>query len=481
MKFWQKAFIGLLIVFIIAINICLYLTSKYSFSLNLERDTDRALGEYHFIVNGISESMNNISYREQTAPSAASVGSLMRPYADYYRQQNVFLELQSSREVVFSNIPSAFTSNTGTDSLAENTYRTQVLQNSGSSYLYITGRIGGRYKDYTLTYVRDLSELYIAHSKLIRYLVTVSASVEVLLTLVLLLLLSKLTQPIRIMQKATGKISSGVYSERICITGSDEFHDLAENFNQMADSIQEKINELDKNVQDKQRLIDNLAHELRTPLTAIQGYAEYLQNANTGEQNRIKAANYIISETDRMKNLAFKLLDLALIRNSKLELKPVKPLELFQQVEAALQTKLREKHIKLEIGSSLDELKCDPILIHSLLANLADNAIKASPDNSAVQLSAYHDAVPILEVKDYGCGMEEAQTALVCEPFYRVDKARSRSTGGIGLGLSLCREIARLHGAELQIISAPGKGTAVRVVFTTSLQALENLVIQEGL
>jgi signal transduction histidine kinase len=70
--------------------------------------------------------------------------------------------------------------------------------------------------------------------------------------------------------------------------------------------------------------------------------------------------------------------------------------------------------------------------------------------------------------------MEEDQASLICDPFYRVDKARSRSSGGVGLGLSLCRDIANLHGAELRISSHPGRGTIVRVVFTTSLQLSEN-------
>jgi signal transduction histidine kinase len=73
--------------------------------------------------------------------------------------------------------------------------------------------------------------------------------------------------------------------------------------------------------------------------------------------------------------------------------------------------------------------------------------------------------------------MDDKQTAMVCEPFYRVDAARSRSSGGVGLGLSLCREIARLHGAELVIKSVPGEGTVVRVVFTTSLQLSEDSLI----
>lgn len=477
MKFWQKTFIGILIVFIISINICLYLTSQYSFSLNLKRDTDRALGEYHFILNSMQETMNSIYYRDEAGLTPSSIESLMRSYADYYKKQSVFLELKNLNKLFFTNIPSDDLSAVNKVESAKNALTVNVLPVGKINYLYITGNLSGQYQDYSLTYVRNLSELYNTHSELTKYLIMVSALVEIILTLVLLLLLRKLTHPITIMQKATRKIAGGVYDDRINIPGNDEFHDLAENFNQMASSIQEKINVLAKNAQDKQHLIDNLAHELRTPLTAIRGYAEYLQNANTSEENRIKATEYIISETDRMKNLAFKLLDLALVRNTKLDLQQIVSQELFQQVKISLESKLKEKCIKLDINSTLNKLTGDYILLQSLLVNLIDNSVKASPNNSIIQLSAYLDEFPILEVRDTGCGMEENQTALVCEPFYRVDKARSRSTGGIGLGLSLCREIADLHGAELRIDSQPGKGTAVQVVFTTPLQPAENSLI----
>ena len=180
-----------------------------------------------------------------------------------------------------------------------------------------------------------------------------------------------------------------------------------------------------------------------------------------------------------MKNLSFKLLDLTLIKNSKPDLQPVNISDLFHQVETALESKLQEKDISLEIHAALPYLTGDDILLQSLMINLTDNAIKASSDHSKIRLSAYNGPYPTLEVQDEGCGMETEQTALVCEPFYRVDKARTRSSGGIGLGLSLCREIARLHGAQLHIISTPTKGTTVQVVFTTSLQPCENSIMSE--
>lgn len=359
------------------------------------------------------------------------------------------------------------------------TYSVGMLENNGIHYLSIEGSIGGEYQDYDLTYCRDLSELYTAHAQLTRYLIIISALVETLLALVLVIILKRITRPIGIMQKATRKIAGGVYDERVSIPGRDEFHDLAENFNQMAASIREKIRELDQNARDKQRLIDNLAHELRTPLTAIRGYAEYLQSAHTSEPKRLKAAGYIISEADRMKNLAFKLLDLALARNIKPELKEIIPRDLLNQVKEAAEAKLSGNGQGLVVRSSLDKLRGDAVLLQSLLLNLIDNADKASARNSTIELSAYWASAPVLEVRDAGRGMDAEEIALVCEPFYRVDKARSRSSGGVGLGLSLCREIARLHGGELRISSSPGQGTTVQVVFTTPLQPAENSLMPE--
>jgi signal transduction histidine kinase len=475
-KFWQKAFLGILMAFIVSINICLFLISKYSFTLNLKSENDRALGEYHFIINGIYDAMNSIYYREQAAPSPSSIESLMGSYADYYKRQNIFFELRQANKPIFTNIPSKALVDSVSIIPSKDAFSVKVIQNNGIYYLYIDGKLGGLFEDYGLTYVRDLSELYNTHARLTRYLITVSVLVEILLALVLLLILRRLTRPIHILQKATNKIAGGVYNERVSILGKDEFHDLAENFNLMASSIQEKITELDKNAQNKQRLIDNLAHELRTPLTSIRGYAEYLQHANANEQMRIKAAGYIISEIDRMKNLSFKLLDLALVRNTKLDLQEIIILEVFKEVKEALTSKLEERGINLDVHTTLDKLIGDSILLQSLLINLIDNAIKASSDNSIIELTAYHDKVPILEVRDSGCGMEEEQALLVCEPFYRVDNARSRSSGGVGLGLSLCREIAQLHGAELRIITHPGNGTMVQIFFTTPLQLSENSV-----
>lgn len=414
MKFWQKAFLGILLVFIISINTCLFLISRYSYSLNLQRDTDRALGEYHFISNSVNENMSSLNIGDQSVPANTSIESFMRSYADYYSKQDVYLELWDKDNIIFSNIPSWAKSSNLIRSTDSKTRKAIVKTADKKIFLYITGKLDVQFENYSLIYVRDLTSLQIAHTQLTKYLIYVSAAVEVVLALVLIILLKKLTFPIRALQKSAGRIAEGNYDERINLPGKDEFHEFADTFNKMSSRIQEHVTELDKTAQDKQTLVDNLAHELRTPLTAIRGYAEYLQNANASEEHKITAAGYILSETKRMQNLAFKLLDLALTRNAPLDLKKIYPLELLKGTKATLEDKLKNKNIELELNSELNELTGDYVLLQSLLVNLVDNAIKASKKDSLIRLSAYFDHAPVITVQDFGCGMWRKNIFLSC-------------------------------------------------------------------
>lgn len=137
---------------------------------------------------------------------------------------------------------------------------------------------------------------------------------------------------------------------------------------------------------------------------------------------------------------------------------------------------LLKKNISLHFEDKLGELWGDKVLLLSLLTNLVDNAVKASEPESSVTVKAYMKEYPVLEVIDQGKGMKPDEIDKVFEPFYRVDKSRSRKDGGVGLGLALCNQIAELHGAKLSISSEVGKGTKVTLYFTTSLQYLDKSI-----
>ena len=133
-------------------------------------------------------------------------------------------------------------------------------------------------------------------------------------------------------------------------------------------------------------------------------------------------------------------------------------------MERALSPVLEKKNIRLVCKSEQAKAALEPDLTKSLLYNLVDNAAKSMDHGGSITLRA--EAIPggcQFTVTDQGRGMEQAELSKITEAFYRVDKARSRSQGGAGLGLSLCRQIAQLHNGHIQFESEPGRGTTVTV------------------
>ncbi len=107
------------------------------------------------------------------------------------------------------------------------------------------------------------------------------------------------------------------------------------------------------------------------------------------------------------------------------------------------------------------EIECDEDLLLSFITNLIDNACKASPAGSCIRLVGNASGI---FVEDSGTGIPEEEIRHITEPFYMVDKSRSRKEGGAGLGLALCQQIARLHGGRLEIRSMPGEGSCIGIV-----------------
>ena len=134
------------------------------------------------------------------------------------------------------------------------------------------------------------------------------------------------------------------------------------------------------------------------------------------------------------------------------------------EIEKALSPNMKQKNIKLVCKADAQRVLLEPDLIKSLLYNLVDNASKAMDEGGVIAL--YAAVIPggcQFQVADNGRGMEPEELSKITEAFYRVDKARSRSQGGAGLGLALCKQIVELHNGTIQFASTPGKGTRVTV------------------
>ena len=260
-------------------------------------------------------------------------------------------------------------------------------------------------------------------------------------------------------------VSEGIYDFKVPSEGNTELAQVGATFNFMTGKIKEQIESLSNINRTQKQLIGSLAHELKTPMTAIIGYADTLLTVRLTPERQEKALIYIENECRRLSRLSMKMLELTgLYEASEDSFNPVEIQvdNFLKEVKELIDCRLQEKNISLDVFCEPKELvkKFDQDLMISVVTNLIDNAVKASRKESKIVLEATPDH---LMVQDFGKGIPKEDLEMVTEPFYMVDKSRSRAKGSVGLGLSLCQKIIELHDFQLKIESNPGKGTTVSV------------------
>ncbi len=268
------------------------------------------------------------------------------------------------------------------------------------------------------------------------------------------MVIRRLLSPLRVLSEAVERIRRGEFSHRIPECGHDELGELARSFNVMSGELEELIRA-------REQLLLDVSHELRSPITRIKLALEMSPDS---------AANDSIREDLReMEAMISELLENARLdsANGKLHLEDLDLSTL--AAEAAADADARPPGTRL-IGSRAGEgpvIRADRARVRKVLANLLDNAAKYSGAGAGpveIRIEAGPDEVT-LRIADHGVGIPEAELPRVFEPFYRVDRSRSRETGGYGLGLSLCKRIMEAHGGSIAISSREGEGTEVALTF----------------
>lgn len=223
----------------------------------------------------------------------------------------------------------------------------------------------------------------------------------------------------------------------------------------------EKAREADKL---KSQLLSTVSHELRTPLASIKGYATTLLDYRDRlqELTQMEFLQIIDAEADRLRELVENLLDMSRIEAGVLRINPEPaPFEpVIERVLAVLQPKLAGRPVEIDSPADLPDVRIDADRIQQVLANLIDNAVKYSPPGSPIGIRATtHAAQVIVGVSDRGPGIPPEHAQHIFDRFYRIDDARIRSTGGIGLGLAICRGLIEAHDGRMWLESENGQGS----------------------
>jgi signal transduction histidine kinase len=279
------------------------------------------------------------------------------------------------------------------------------------------------------------------------------------ITLALLLLLiapaylyvRRLLRPLDDIRVGAERFGSGRFDEPIPLRRKDELGDLAQRINTMAHDLEGMLNA-------KRALLLALSHELRSPLTRARLNAELLPTtpAGTGPGEAERAA--LLRDLNEMRDLISDLLESERLASRHAALQR-EPTDLAALVKDTVVEMPDAGAVHLELAAALPTLALDRTRMRLLLRNLLDNALRYSAGAAQPpRVSLVPEAGGVrLAVRDFGPGVDAAQLAQLTEPFYRTDSARQRATGGVGLGLHLCRLVAEAHGSTLDVRNAgPG-------------------------
>ena len=274
--------------------------------------------------------------------------------------------------------------------------------------------------------------------------------------------------PVRHAARAAQRVAAGRLEERMAVGGKDDLGSLASSFNDMAASLQEKLQELEELSKAQRQFVSDVSHELRTPMTTIRMAAEILFEAREEfDPASARSAELLQSQIERFETLLTDLLEMsrhdANVATLDAELADIPDIVRRSADDAQQLAERRGCRIEFRLPAQACMAEVDRRRVERILRNLLVNAVEHGEGRDVVvTVAADRDTVAIA-VRDHGVGLAPGEEQLVFERFWRADPSRARTVGGTGLGLAISLEDARLHGGWLQAWGERGRGSVFRL------------------
>lgn len=263
-------------------------------------------------------------------------------------------------------------------------------------------------------------------------------------------------RPLGRLTAAARSFGAGTLDARTGLRGPDEFGELGLRFDEMADRVQALL-------RSERELLANVSHELRTPLARLRVATDLLAELPSPPPE-LAGLVEDLHELEQLVGDVLTAARLSLVGDGTaappLRRRAVGMSELLERAADGFRTRHRGE-LTVEVPPDLPTRELDPVLFRRAIDNLLDNAAKYG---EAVRLVARTEgAAVVIEVVDRGIGIAPEDLARVFEPFFRTDRSRTKGTGGVGIGLSLVRQIVERHGGTVTLESTPGEGTTARI------------------
>ncbi len=267
----------------------------------------------------------------------------------------------------------------------------------------------------------------------------------------------RMTRPLRTMCDATKSFAMGDFSVRVPVFSDDEVGELAKAFNQMAETLanSESMN---------RNFIANVSHELKTPMTTISGFIDGIIDGTIPPEKEQYYLGIVSTEVKRLSRLVKTMLDLSRIDSGKMVLRRAR-FDISNTIFVALlsfESKIDEK--KIEIRGLEDSqpifVDGDPDMIHQVLYNLLENAVKFTNVNGYIEIHAVEEPERVtVSIRNSGPGISPDDVKMIFDRFYKTDKSRSQDKNGMGLGLYIVKTMVQLHGGEIHVESVENEYT----------------------
>ena len=473
MKFFWKLYLTIMLMVVTCFSVGGYLLIETGFKSSLQREIEMAYQENDILFSSfINEIFSPVDGYVDSGYSDAERFSVIQSSATTLRVQTFngsisFCLRDKSGKMIYQN-GGFFDDSSLTKKINSGSRGYKIIRNSNKYKIHTLRKLdlGIEELDIYLENSRDISSLFKGRKDQYQTFMYCIGLLSLIGAIVIFIVTRWLVKPIKTLSQATKQITAEGLDNEIVVTSDDEIGQLTKDFNTMTKRLMVSMDKLQEALNRQEIFVGNFAHELKTPLTSMIGYGDMLRSKKLSEEQIISFADLIVQEGKRLEVMSMKLMELIVLKKQDFEMVKINTIEFFDEIKAIVAPIMKDSKIDFKVLVEDEEILIEPDLMKTVCLNLLDNARKALVDNGIIEFIGVknHDSYCIM-VKDNGCGIDTKEISKIKEAFYMVDKSRSRSVGGAGLGLAICDQIVKLHHGEIKFESIKNQGTIVTVLF----------------
>ncbi len=467
MKISLKMLLSTIVIMALALGLSGYFFVNYVFETSLAREVGQASDENSVLSFAFETAVLNVPARYSVLPDS-TVEEIAAKLERGGRSTNRLIRIADEQREVLHTSDGFKADQQLLKQIQPDTKLYRVIETENGYYVHTCAAVNALGRILYLETMKDVSDVFTERAMGFSLYRRMTIAMLFIGTVVMHFISSHLTKPIRLLTRATRRMSEGDYAYRARQVSHDELGQLTCDFNEMANALEENIEKLEEENEAKEEFMGAFAHELKTPLTAIIGYADMLRSHKLDEEKSILSANYIYTEGKRLEAMSFRLLDIIVAKKEEVVLSKVAVSEFFDYLREMFTEENRG--MRFEFAWDDSTVWAEVNLIKTVLVNLIDNACKASEPGSQIKIQGNKlEEGYRFQIEDEGIGIPVEEQHKITKAFYMVDKSRARSKNGAGLGLALCDEILKIHHSELTIQSEQGKGSCIGFILGDSL------------